>query len=226
MLTRIREWYDKRPLMIAGTTFTLLASTRIVGAFEADLLVASIGLTPLVLLLVPRSRWARVGMRPASVSQCAAGTALVLIAYSVTAVACVLAFGTGSGNWFTWIPRIFEAGVPGGRWLVVAAMVIALGVAVPVLEEVCYRGVLHDAVGQRLGPTGAVVLTAAAWTSVHLGDYGLHPFDGRVIAGMVPSVFLMGVALGLCRVRTGSVVTCIVGQGFANLVLLVWVLRL
>jgi membrane protease YdiL (CAAX protease family) len=95
---------------------------------------------------------------------------------------------------------------------------------VPLAEEVCYRGVLLHAVSQRYGTTTGVVVTSAGWALVHLGDYGLNPFDLAVILGVLPSVFVMGLALGWCRLRAGSVLASALAQGLANLLLAAWVL--
>ena len=207
--------------------FGVLAVVRIAGAYSFPLMVASLALTPLVLLLVPRHRWAALGLcRPATWRVTYLTTGVVVLAYAATALACRVAFGTGADNWTWWVPELFRSLAPGQPALWVPAMVLCLGLLVPLLEEVCYRGVLHDALAPRVGARGAVLLTAAGWAGVHLGDYGLAPYNGAVIAGVLPSVFLMGLALGYCRVRTGSVYASAAAQGVANLLLAGWALAL
>ena len=80
---------------------------------------------------------------------------------------------------------------------------------------------LLDGLG-RIGVWPAIVTVSAVWAVSHLGDYGLTPFDPIMIAAMLPSVALMGLALGACRVITGSAVACVVAQGAGNLVLVAW----
>ncbi|NBH08294.1 CPBP family intramembrane glutamic endopeptidase [Amycolatopsis sp. SID8362] len=98
-------------------------------------------------------------------------------------------------------------------------MVVAMGLVIPALEEVCYRGALFSAVERITGSATAITLTSAGWALVHIGNYGLAPFNPAVLAGVVPSVLCMGLALGICRTITGSCVASFAAQGVANLVL-------
>ncbi|GGT40864.1 hypothetical protein GCM10010271_51040 [Streptomyces kurssanovii] len=56
-----------------------------------------------------------------------------------------------------------------------------------------------------------------------LGDHGLNPLNLKVICGVLPSVFLMGLVLGICRAVTGSALASACAQGACNL-LLMWAL--
>ncbi|MEI5101460.1 CPBP family intramembrane glutamic endopeptidase [Streptomyces sp. PmtG] len=183
-------------------------------------MVLSVALSAAVLLVLPRERWADAGVRGFPVAPAVLAVALVAVVYGQTFLATRDAFGGGDDNWITWIPKLFEGLVPGAPWADAAAMVLALGVLVPLVEEVCYRGVLYQAVEDRWGVRSAVVVTAAGWAAVHLGDYGLNPYNPKVICGLLPSVFLMGLALGLCRALTGSALACAAAQGTCNLLLL------
>lgn len=222
--------YRDRPLAVCAVLFLVLAVVRIAGAFEPSLMVVSIALTPLVLIVVPRDAYRRIGLcAPGPPRRLAGWCAVVLVTYAVTVGAVTLAVGTGSANWAGGIITIFDSAVPEGTAgrgvLLVAYIVVVLGVLVPAAEEVCYRGVLLAPVADRFGPAVAVVATSLAWTVVHLGDYGLVPLNAEVITGMLPSVFLMGLALGWCRVATGSVVASTVAQGVGNVALAFWVLQ-
>ncbi|GHA56018.1 hypothetical protein GCM10010330_04380 [Streptomyces tendae] len=209
------------PLASAGALFALLAAVRIGGAFSVPVMVLAVALSAAALGLVPRARWADAGIRGftgwAPLLWC---TAVVAVVYAQTFLATRAAFGTDEDNWTRWVPKLFEGLVPGAPWADVVAMVLAMGVLVPLVEEVCYRGVLFRSVERPWGTRAAVVLTAAGWALVHLGDYGLRPFNVQVICGVLPSVFLMGLALGVCRAVTGSAVACAVAQGVCNLLLL------
>ena len=221
----IRLRYQTSPLATCAVMFAILAVVRIAGAFSVPLVVVSVVLTPLVVAAVPPSMRRDVGLRKLSSARGLVSTvALVVLVYAATAAACAVAFGGGDDNWITWIPRVFEELTPGAPVATAIAMLICLGILVPVAEEVCYRGVLQHTLQRRFGPAAAVILTAAAWAFVHMGDYGLKPLNSLVLAGMLPSVFLMGVALGVCRLVTGSVVGSIIAQGVANLLLLGWVM--
>jgi membrane protease YdiL (CAAX protease family) len=226
VLTALHAGYERRPLVMASAIFALLAGVRLAGAFDSTVMVASMALTPLVLLAAPRSTWRRIGLTRVGLRHCLPGIAVTVVVYTQAAIACQVAFGADRENWIWWIPVLFTELAPGAPWLGGVVMVVSMGVVVPVAEEVCYRGVLYEAVARRTGGTAAVLVTSAGWTIVHLGDYGLNPVSGPVLAGMLPSVFLMGLALGICRLRTGSVAACIAAQGAANVLLAGWAVQL
>jgi uncharacterized protein len=216
---RVRQ--DTAPLATAAVLYLVLALVRVTGAFEVPLMVLSMVLTPCVLLAVPRGHWPEIGLRPVAAPRLVAGVSLVVVVYADVVVCNLAAFGRSPGNWTMGIPALFTQLAPGALGTVV--MICAMGLVVPALEEICYRGVLFDAVQRATGVAGAVVLTSAGWALVHLGNYGLVPFNPGVVGGVLPSVFCMGLALGICRAITGSCVGSFVAQGTANLLLLVWV---
>ena len=72
---------------------------------------------------------------------------------------------------------------------------IALVVATPIFEELLFRGfVFAGILASPLGRTGAVLVPAIAWTWIH---YEFDPLEFTLI-------FIVGVALGVARLRTGS----------------------
>ncbi|MEU0250480.1 CPBP family intramembrane glutamic endopeptidase [Streptomyces sp. NPDC006235] len=220
-LTGLRRRTAAAPVASAAVLFALLAAVRVAGAFSFPLMALSVALSAAVLLVLDRDRWADAGIRRfAGVGPVVVCVVVVALVYAETFLATRTAFGADDDNWTAWVPRIFDGLVPGARWADVAAMVLAMGVLVPLVEEVCYRGVLYRAVEQRWNTRTAVVSTAAGWALVHLGDYGLNPLNLRVVCGVLPSVFLMGLALGICRAVTGSALACAVAQGMCNLLLL------
>ncbi|MGW6916528.1 CPBP family intramembrane glutamic endopeptidase [Kitasatospora sp. NPDC054939] len=221
---RLREHHRGRPLTSAARLFALLAGVRIAGAFAVPLMVLSVGLSALVLAVVDRPGRIDAGLRRFPLRPALAGTALVVLAYANTVLVTRAAFGRDGDNWTALVPELFRQLAPGSPLLAGLAMVLCMGLLVPLVEEVCYRGVLFRAVERARGPLVAIVGTAAAWAMVHLGDYGLNPFNARVICGVLPSVFVMGLALGICRAWTGSALASTLAQGTANLLLLGWVL--
>jgi membrane protease YdiL (CAAX protease family) len=218
VVAALHRAHGRNPLALAAALFAVLAAVRLAGAYDSNLMVASLALTPMVLLAVPRQRWRAVGLRAVRPRTCLGPALIVVVVYAAAAVQTSVAFGAGDDNWVAHVPRLFIE-MAGAQWLGVALMLVNLAVVVPVLEELCYRGVLHEAVERRRGPAIAVVATASAWAFVHLGDYGLNPANVEVAVGAVASVLLMGLALGLCRVATGSVVAPMVAQGLANTLL-------
>jgi uncharacterized protein len=219
-LTRLRHHHAAFPLVSAAVLFAVLAVVRVAGAFAFPLMVLSVALSGAVLLALPREEWAAAGLRRFAALPAVVGTTLVALVYAETYFATRATCCDGDDNWTVWVPRLFEDMVPGVPLLGTAAMLLSLGVLVPLVEEVCYRGVLYRAVEQQRGSYAAIVVTALAWSLVHLGDYGLNPLNLRVICGVLPSVFLMGLALGVCRAVTGSALACAFAQGACNLLLL------
>jgi membrane protease YdiL (CAAX protease family) len=72
----------------------------------------------------------------------------------------------------------------------------ALVVATPIFEELLFRGFIFEGIrASPLGGFGAVTLTALAWTLVH---HESDPFEFSII-------LIIGVMLGVARLRTGSV---------------------
>ncbi len=225
---RLRACYARRPLATAAALFGLLAVVRVGGAYVPAALVASVLVTPAVSVAASPEQLGDLGLRrPTSARSVAGGVGVVVVAYAVTVGACVLAFGVGSGNWASGLLSVFDGVVPptapGHRMLTLTVIVVSLGVVVPLAEEICFRGFLMHAVATRHGPGRAVVVTSAAWALVHLGNYGLSPFEASVVLGVLPSVFVMGLALGWCRLTTGSILACAAAQGIANLLLAAWV---
>jgi hypothetical protein len=73
----------------------------------------------------------------------------VIATYAVTVGACVALLGTGQDNWASGIAEFFQLGVaassPTEPIIDTVAVIAALGFAIPLAEEVCYRRVLFAA---------------------------------------------------------------------------------
>lgn len=76
-----------------------------------------------------------------------------------------------------------------GRWVVVLVLIVAVGA--PLVEEIVYRGLIQQALQSRLNDVVAVVVAAAFFAFVHLQ------------AIEFPGLFLFGLVLGTCFMRTG-----------------------
>ncbi|TCO62237.1 CPBP family intramembrane glutamic endopeptidase [Actinocrispum wychmicini] len=223
VLRWVRTRHEMAPLATALVGYAILAAVRIAGAFEIPFSVLSIALTPCVLAAVPRDAWQEIGLRRTGGWRLVLGVGVVVVVYADVVACNWAAFGSGAANWTTGIPRLFHDLVGGATALAGVVMVLAMGLFVPLIEEICYRGVLFTTVRRNWGVVPAVVLTSAGWALVHLGNYGLNPPNGGVILGVLPSVFCMGLALGFCRALTGSVLASAIAQGTANLLLVAWV---
>lgn len=92
-----------------------------------------------------------------------------------------------------------------------AAMTLCLVSIVPLTEEAYFRGVLYAAIARRAGVAAAVLITALVFSAVHFGTYGVQ--------WMVAfQAFVIGVALGVPRVRAGSLWPCIIAHAVVNLI--------
>jgi uncharacterized protein len=94
-------------------------------------------------------------------------------------------------------PFLFALALPG------------VAIAVPIVEEVIFRGALFSALRNSwFGKTGAVVLTAAVWALV-------HAFAAPWLFVFI--IFIMGLALGWLLLRFGSLTVTIVCHACWNL---------
>ncbi|WP_407152114.1 CPBP family intramembrane glutamic endopeptidase [Bradyrhizobium sp. ORS 86] len=97
-----------------------------------------------------------------------------------------------------------SAQAEGALWL----LVLAFAVAAPIWEELFARGWLYRGWSEsRLGPYGAILLSALVWTMMHL------QYDWYFLC----EVLSIGLLFGYLRFRTGSVWLTIVLHGLNNL---------
>lgn len=76
-----------------------------------------------------------------------------------------------------------------GWWILVLVAIVAVGA--PLIEEFVYRGVVLQALEDRLNDTVALVVSAAFFAAIHL-----QPVE-------FPGLFLIGIVFGVCWQRTG-----------------------
>jgi hypothetical protein len=103
--------------------------------------------------------------------------------------------------------RLYEAAE--GWWLVGLVLMVVVGA--PVVEELVYRGLLQGALVRRMRPVIAVVLVAGLFALVHF-----RPVQ-------YPGLFVFGVVLGLCALRTGRLGMAITAHAGFNAAGLAWV---
>lgn len=89
---------------------------------------------------------------------------------------------------------------------------LAVIVFAPIFEECFFRGFLFVGLQQsRILSIGAILLTTIAWSVSHL-QYSIY--------GMA-SIFILGIVLGITRVKTGSLWITIILHSFWNLIAVV-----
>ncbi len=90
----------------------------------------------------------------------------------------------------------------------VVIFILALVVAAPVMEELLFRGfLLRGYAASRLGSGGAVLLTSAAWASMHV-QYEVF---------YVVQIFILGCVFSWLRLRSGSTTLTLILHGLVNL---------
>jgi membrane protease YdiL (CAAX protease family) len=88
---------------------------------------------------------------------------------------------------------------PAGGWL--AVLVATVIVAVPVVEEVMYRGILQQMLVEIVRSRwAAIVLASAAFTLMH---------EDAVAGHALPALFVLSVGFGWIYERTGRLSACI-----------------
>ncbi|MYA74079.1 MAG: CPBP family intramembrane metalloprotease [Acidimicrobiaceae bacterium] len=81
-------------------------------------------------------------------------------------------------------------------WIVLLAVLVAL--VIPVIEEIVYRGLLWSALEKRgMGETAVLVLSSLIFAAIHLEP------------ARFPILFVLGIALGYGRIRTGRLGPCV-----------------
>ena len=102
--------------------------------------------------------------------------------------------------------RTYESAVVPGL------MFVAFIAAAPILEECFFRGFLFRGLAhRRLGGLDAVVITSAVWAALHI----------QYEAFVIGSIFLMGLYLGFCRLKTGSIVPALLIHALWNLIAMI-----
>lgn len=73
----------------------------------------------------------------------------------------------------------------------IVLLVVLVAICAPLVEEILYRGLLHGAAVRALGRGVGLVLVALVFAAVHFQTAGL------------PGLFVVGLVLGACTLRTG-----------------------
>ncbi len=88
-------------------------------------------------------------------------------------------------------------------------LLLALIVVAPVSEEIFFRGFLFKGIeSSKLGPPGAIIITALAWSVMHL-QYNILGIAG---------IFVGGLLLGLARLRSNSIYPSIFMHALQNVI--------
>ncbi len=183
------------------------------GAIVAAVVYASIVVGHVLAFGDPRRAFDRLGMRGTSAGEVGLALALWVGAWALAGGAYVLLGLVGVslasvGGAFAWV------GADGGRLASagVGLLAVSLGrivVLVPLAEEMLFRGSLFGWLRGHLGAWGTIGATALVFTVVHPLVY------------VWPAVFLIGVAFGWVRERTGSITPLVIVHAVNGVALVV-----
>jgi membrane protease YdiL (CAAX protease family) len=127
--------------------------------------------------------------------------ALIVLIAAWDAISRVMGRDTSPGFM---IDVLKSAEADGALWL----MVIAFCVIAPITEEFLVRGFLYRGWSESfLRPVGAIILSSAVWTAMHL------QYDWFFIG----EIFSIGLLLGYLRYRSGSIWLTVFVHGLNNL---------
>ena len=201
------------------TLLNLTGSATLAQGLEVLLLYLSLTAVPLLLLWrllsgargVPAGGWLQWGWRPV-VTALRQALQMLLLVLPVVALGgwLVDTLWSDPGGSNPMLELVLQGSDP---WALACFAVTAVLVA-PLFEEILFRGVLLPVLGTWLGPTGAVLLSAALFAAAHLS-----------LSEWIPQ-FLLGTGLGVLRLRSGRLAPCVLlhalwnGLTFANLLLL------
>jgi membrane protease YdiL (CAAX protease family) len=159
--------------------------------------------TPLCVLFAGLKRGISVkrylALRPVRTRQLAIWAGVTILFCAITDVL----------SWFLGQPLVSESILHAYRSVIFVPLLwVGVVVGAPLCEEFYFRGFLFAGIrNSRLGMTGAIVLTSAAWAPLHV-QYGLYG---------VSEIFVLGLILGYARLCSGSLVTPIVMHAINNL---------
>jgi len=187
---------------------TLLQNPEALSSHGLMLSLATLGDTPVVIGLSILFAWLRKGIavkeylgfkRPAfkEIRRWCLWLLLMVVATDCTSLL------TGRSIVPDFMVKVYHsAGFLPLLWFVIV-------VAAPVSEEIIFRGFFFTGLEHsRVGGIGAIVITSLVWAAIHL-QYDVYGM------GMI---FVGGLLLGLCRLKTGSVWLCICLHALMNLI--------
>ena len=125
-----------------------------------------------------------------------------LATFALASVVVTLAAGLLGAEELSYSAPFLEAGFGWGT------IVVSICVQPAIIEELAFRGVILAALERVLGVRDAVIVSALMFMVIHLTVLSF------------PHLFLIGLALGYLRVRTGSLYPCILAHFLHNLFVL------
>jgi membrane protease YdiL (CAAX protease family) len=108
------------------------------------------------------------------------------------------------------IDAIYKSNVP---WYLITFNIV---IVAPIYEEFLFRGFLFNGIlHSKFGPIGAVLFSSIAWAIIHVQ----YDWFGII------SILFLGLILGFTKLKTNSIIYCIIGHMFINLMASLEVLK-
>jgi membrane protease YdiL (CAAX protease family) len=197
------------PALLAGVMLMVFTGRWASGHVDLRLLVAlseiALVLPSLVVLLLSASSGTEVGFAHGRPRHLALATVMgpTLWAFSLGLLELQYAFWKPDPSYIEGFRRLHDALRPNGPWDVPISLG-AIALLPALCEEILCRGLVFSAVRRPLGTWAAVLISAGAFTVIHLDPY-------RWLFALS-----VGIALGLIRERTGTVAATMLAHGTLN----------
>ena len=182
------------------------------GAPAAMVAIALFAVQSLILviaihLVVIRGRglaWADLGLRRPAVPWVRRAVFATLAAFPL--VGLVNAIVASLIGYVPENPQLDIVAPAGISWTTALAMLFALGVVVPIAEELMFRGLLFGWLRSRLGLRPAMAISALCFSLLH------------GIAWLIPAIFVLGLILAWVYEKSGSLWAAITTHGLFNMI--------
>ncbi len=149
-----------------------------------------------------RVGWQELGFRPAAPGWYRRAAVLALVAFPLTIAVNFFVQGLTGG---TSVNPQFEVVAPiGFSWFALVGMLLTVGVLVPIVEEVLFRGILYRWLRERWGVPGAAVVSALCFSVLH------------GIPWLIPAIAVLGILLAIIYENSGSVWPAALAHGLYN----------
>ncbi len=200
-------------LLVLATTLAVLLSIRLtIGAPASEpsvilLLLALQAAVPLaaVYLVVVKRRgvsWREIGLRAAPrgwYSRAVLLAFLTLLLVAMVNLTVQALSGEPLRN-----PQVEILAPVAGTWHAMIGLLVVAGMVFPFVEEILFRGLLHDWLHRRFGAVAACIGSAAIFAGAH----------GILV--LLPALFVVGVMLAWARQKSGSLWPPIILHGSFN----------
>jgi membrane protease YdiL (CAAX protease family) len=146
--------------------------------------------------------WRELGLRPAAAGWYKHAVVLAFLAFPLTLGVNLLVQRLLDGP--TTNPQFNVVAPVGFSWFALFGMLLAVGIVVPFVEEVLFRGLFYRWLRERQGVPVAAVVSALGFSVLH------------GIPWLIPAVAVLGLLLAMVYEKSGSVWPAVITHGVYN----------